>query len=106
MPDYTLTYCRRATRTEEILGIFHSAAHAKTHTEAWALHHLGPICEWREQEQENGEVWFETEEKHSQVIPRGKGLHRFLIRPIPSSNADLTAEEDLLANEEPGSFFV
>lgn len=102
----TLTYLHRATGTEEDLGIFRSAAHAKTHAQAWAQQRLGPISAWREHQQENGDVWFDTEEKHPEQIPHGRGLHRFIIRPVPPVAGDLSAEEDLLQNEEPGSFFA
>lgn len=97
-------YRNRATGAERALGAFRSVAHAKTYAESWATHHLAQLLAWEEKEQENGEVWLETEEKHPEWIERGRGLHRLFIRPVESGPDGLTPWEEIL-NEEPGSFF-
>lgn len=104
IPTVTLRYRNRATGAERALGAFLSVAHAKTYAESWATHHLAQLLEWEELEQQSGEKWLQTEEKHPSWIKRGRGLHQFVIQPVKAGPDGLRPWEETL-NEEPGSFF-
>lgn len=106
MSVFTLTYCNRATGAEEELGVFHTAAHARIFAQEWAVENLSALGGWREHPQPDGDVWYEAEEHHAAWIPQGRGLHRFVIRPVTPALDDTAAQAEVIGNEEPGSFFA